>query len=189
MPRPGRRDHIIEVAIELFCENGFHATGVDTIMRTAGVSKKTLYNHFRSKDELILASLQQHDGVFRNNFMRSVEQLADTPRERLLAIFDSARTWFDGQNFFGCMFVNVIGEYSDPTNPVREVSRNFKQMLRRYIYELSRQAGAENPDELADEIAILLEGAIVTAQVSGTSGGAKTAKRIAAQLLDTHLPK
>ncbi len=188
MPRPARRDHIIEVAIELFCENGFHATGVDTIMRTAGVSKKTLYNHFRSKDELILASLQQHDGVFRNNFMRSVEQLADTPRERLLAIFDSARTWFDGQNFFGCMFVNVVGEYSDPTNPVREVCRNFKHMLRRYIYELSLQAGAENPDKLADEIAILLEGAIVTAQVAGSSNGAETAKRIAKQLLDIHLP-
>lgn len=188
MPRPGRRDHIIEVAIELFCEKGFHATGVDTIMRTAGVSKKTLYNHFRSKDELILASLQQYDGVFRNNFMRNVEQLADTPRDKLLAIFDSARNWFDDQNFFGCMFVNVVGEYSDPTNPVREVSKNFKQMLRRYMYELSCEAGADDPDKLADEIAILLEGAIVTAQVTGSSSGAETAKRIATQLLKNHLP-
>lgn len=189
MPRPGRRDHIIEVAIELFCEHGFHATGVDTIMRAAKVSKKTLYNHFRSKDELILAALRQYDGVFRNNFMKEVERLADTPRARLLAIFDAAERWFDSQNFFGCMFVNVVGEYSDPNSPMREVSKNFKQMLRRYIFELSRQAGANSPDMLADEIALLFEGAIVTAQVAGHSRGAVTAKNVAQQLLATHLPQ
>ena len=187
MPRPSRRDHIINVAIALFCEHGFHATGVDTIMRTAKVSKKTLYNHFRSKDELILAALQLHDGEFRNNFMKDVEALADTPRARLLAIFDAAEKWFNGQNFFGCMFVNVVGEYSDPASPMRAVSRNFKQMIRRYIYELSVKAGAPEPDALADEIALLFEGAIVTAQISGDPTGAKTAKNVAELLLEKHL--
>lgn len=186
MPRPSRRDHIIDVAITLFCEHGFHATGVDTIMREAKVSKKTLYNHFRSKDELILAALQQYDGLFRNNFMRNVEDLTDNPKDRLLAIFDAAETWFSGQNFFGCMFVNVVGEYSDPTSPVRDVSRNFKRMLRRYMAELAVAAGARDPEQLADELALLLEGAIVTAQVAGSPKGAVTAKGVAKQLLKGH---
>ncbi|MBL4837275.1 MAG: TetR/AcrR family transcriptional regulator [Kordiimonadaceae bacterium] len=187
MARPSRRDHIIDVAIVLFCEHGFHATGVDKIMRTAQVSKKTLYNHFRSKDELILAALQLYDGRFRNNFMKDVEALGATPQARLLAIFDAAETWFNSQNFFGCMFVNVVGEYSDPTLPMRAISRNFKQMIHRYILELCEKSDAKNPEILADEMALLFEGAIVTAQISGTAAGAKTAKAIAKQLLANHL--
>jgi len=183
MAMPSRRDHIIDVAIDLFCKHGFHATGVDTIMRTAKVSKKTLYNHFRSKDELIIAALQHHDSQFRNGFMKGVEACADTPRDQLLAIFDVAEQWFSGQNFFGCMFVNVVGEYSDPTSPMRDVSRNFKQMLHRYILELCEKSGAKEANKLADEIALLLEGAIVTAQVAGTTRGASTAKSVAEQLL------
>ncbi len=187
MPILGRRDHIIEVAIRLFCEHGFHATGVDRIMREAKVSKKTLYNHFRSKDELILAALQQHDSVFRNNFVKDVEHLANTPKDQLIAIFDAAEKWFSDQNFFGCMFVNVVGEYSDPTSPMRDVSRNFKQMILRYIVSLCVKAGAKDPEKLANELALLFEGAIVTAQISGSPVSAGTAKNIAKQLLAASL--
>ncbi len=189
MPILGRRDHIIDVAIRLFCEHGFHATGVDRIMREAKVSKKTLYNHFRSKDELILAALQQHDSVFRNNFVKDVEQLANTPEGQLIAIFDAAEAWFSKQNFFGCMFVNVVGEYSDPTSPMRDVSRNFKQMIWRYIVSLCVEAGAKNPEKLANELALLFEGAIVTAQISGSALSASTAKNVAKQLLAANLAK
>lgn len=187
MPILGRRDHIIDVAIVLFCKHGFHATGVDRIMREAKVSKKTLYNHFRSKDELILAALQQHDSVFRNEFMKDVEQLANSPEGQVIAIFDAAEKWFSDQNFFGCMFVNVVGEYSDPDSPMRDVSKNFKQMIRRYILGLCVKVGASNPEKLADELALLFEGAIVTAQISGSSVGASTAKNIAKQLLAASL--
>lgn len=183
MPILGRREHIIEVAIKLFCEHGFHATGVDRIMREARVSKKTLYNHFRSKDELILAALQQHDSIFRNEFMKDVEQLSDTAEGQLLAIFDSAEKWFCSQNFFGCIFVNVVGEYSDKNSPMRDVSRNFKQMIRRYIVDLCVRASARNPEKLADELALLFEGAIVTAQISGNANAATTAKTVAVQLI------
>lgn len=187
MPRASRRDHIIDIAIDLFCQHGFHATGVDTIMRTAKVSKKTLYNHFRSKDELILVTLQVHDGRFRNEFMKDVSALADTPRGQLLAIFDAAEKWFSGQNFFGCMFVNVVGEYSDPNSPMRAVSLNFKQMIHRYIFELCEKAGASDANGLADSIALIFEGSIVTAQISGNTNSAKTAKKVAEQLLTIHL--
>jgi len=187
MPQASRRDHIIDVAIALFCQHGFHATGVDTIMRVAKVSKKTLYNHFRSKDELILAALKQQDGRFRNDFMKDIASRAKEPRDQLLAIFDAAEQWFNDKNFFGCMFVNVVGEYSDPASPMRAVSRNFKRMINLYILELCEKAGAKDPEKLAKEIALIFEGSIVTAQISGNAEGAKTAKQVAKHLLSLHL--
>lgn len=180
-----RREHLIDTAITLFAEHGFHATGIDTILAKAGVSKKTLYRHFRSKDELILASLRKYDGLFRNNFMRQVEALADQPRDRLLAVFDVGEQWFQQNNFYGCMFINAVGEYSASDTPIRDVCREFKMMIRGYIQSLCEQAGAADPAMLADELALLFEGAIVTAQMSqDKSRAARIAKTAATALID-----
>lgn len=184
MPRPSRRDHLIETAITLFCEHGYHATGIDRLLETAGVSKKTMYQHFRSKEELIYAALRQHDGVFRNNFMKAVEDSGETPQEKLIAIFDVAELWFGDNNFFGCMFINAIGEYSDKESPVREISKQFKQLMWNYVSSLAKEAGTQNYEELADELCLLLEGAIVTAQVWDNPQAAKTAKKIAQSLIE-----
>ncbi len=184
MPRPSRRDHLVETAIMLFCEHGYHATGIDKILETAGVSKKTMYQHFRSNEELIYAALRQYDGVFRNNFMKAVEGASETPQGKLIAIFDVAEVWFKENNFFGCMFINAVGEYSEKESPVREISRQFKRLMWRYVVDLGESAGAKNCEELADEICLLLEGAIVTAQVSDRPKAAGTAKKIAKALVE-----
>ena len=188
MPPPSRREHLVDTAIALFSEYGFHATGIDTILGRAGVSKKTLYRYFRSKDELILAALRKYDGLFRNSFMRQIEERADTPRDRLVALFDVAEHWFSQNNFYGCMFINAAGEYSDTSAPVREVCRDFKAMIRSYILTLCERAGAADPPMLADELSLLLEGATVTAQVSqdGTRA-ARTAKTAAIALINQAL--
>ena len=183
MGRLPRREHIISTAIELFREYGYHATGIDRIVDEAGVSKKTLYAHFHSKEELLIAALRHYDGLFRNNFMRKVDQTAKTPRDRLLAIFDVAEAWFSQNKFFGCMFINVIGEYSKKESPIRDICRQFKQLMRNYIKELCVQAGAKEPDVLADKLALLFEGAVVTSQVSQKPQAAKTAKDIARSLI------
>ena len=180
-----RREHLIDTAIRLFAEHGFHATGIDTILKCSGVSKKTLYRHFRSKEELILAALRKYDGLFRNSFMRQVEEQADTPRERLLAVFDVAEAWFGRSGFYGCMFINAIGEYSDVDTPIRQVCKEFKALMRGYILELCMQAEISGGTLLAEELALLLEGAIVTAQVSqDRSHAAKVAKIAAGALID-----
>ena len=187
MPITGRREHIVKVAIELFCEHGFHATGVDMIMREAKVSKKTMYNHFRSKDELILAALRQYDSLFRNNFVKQLEEIADTPKEKLLAIFDVCENWFKSQNFFGCMFINVVGEYSSPDSPFRDISKQFKNLMKSYILSLAEEADADDPKKLASEIGILLEGAIVTAQVSQDADAALSAKAMAETFINNRI--
>ncbi len=178
-----KREQLINTAKKLYAEKGYHATGIDTILAESGIAKKTLYNHFRKKDELILAVLRQHDSEFRNYFMRQVETIADKPADRLLAMFDVAEAWFSQNNFFGCMFINAIGEYSEEDTPIRDACREFKKLMRDYIRDVAVEAAAADPEALADELALLFEGAIVTAQVSKRANAAKTAKHIAKTLI------
>ncbi|MCG8463597.1 MAG: TetR/AcrR family transcriptional regulator [Xanthomonadales bacterium] len=188
MPRPTRRQHLIEVAIDLFNQYGYHATGIDLILEKAKVSKRTLYVHFRSKDELILAALRHYDGLFRNHFMTQVEKTAKTPVERLLAVYQVAQEWFMQNNFYGCMFINAIGEYSATDSAIRQVCKEFKALIRDYIEGLCAELAAPDPAGLAEELGLLFEGAIVTAQVSQQkSRAAQTAKTAATALIDNAL--
>lgn len=184
---PSKREQLIQTGAKLFAKNGFHATGVDTIAEKAGVTKKTLYAHFRSKDELVLAALHHYDGLFRNEFMRRVEAAGRTPRARLLAVFDVAEHWFGQNNFYGCMFINAIGEYSESDTSIRQVCKEYKRLMKGYIRELCEQVGGTYPQKLAEEIALLFEGATVTAQVSQNPKIAQIAKRAAKTLIDRAL--
>ncbi len=183
-----KRDQLIQTAVKLFAKNGIHATGVDSIVEQSGVTKKTLYAHFRTKEELVLAVLRHYDGLARNEFMRKVERRATTPRARLLAIFDFAQHWFQQHNFYGCLFVNTIGEYSGKDTPIRQICKEYKKLVKDYIHSLCQQAGVKNPQGLAEELALLLEGATVTAQVSQNPKSAQIAKRAAKALIDKALP-
>ncbi|MGP0592785.1 TetR/AcrR family transcriptional regulator [Nitrospira sp. T9] len=188
-PRPSKREQLIQTAVTLFAQNGIHATGIDSIVEHSGVTKKTLYAHFRSKEELVLAALRHYDGQFRNSFMRQVETKARTPKTRLLAIFDVAETWFSQQSFYGCLFINAVGEHSTPDTSLRYVCRDFKRMMTEFILKLCIQMGVRNPQHLAEELSLLLEGAIVTAQVSQKPDAAKIAKRVAAALIEKQSPR
>jgi len=183
-----KRDQLINTAIDLFAEQGFHATGIDTILEKSGVAKRTMYLHFRSKEELILAALRQFDGLFRNGFMRRVESAANSPKGQLLAMFDVAERWFARKKFYGCMFINAAGEYSDGDTPIRQACKDFKGMMKEYMRVLCKKAGAAHPETLAEELALLFEGAIVTAQISRKPKAAQVAKRAAQVLLDHAIP-
>ena len=184
-----KRQHLVDTALELFSAHGFHGTGIDRIAAEAKVSKKTMYHHFRSKDELILAALRQQDGLFRNEFMKAVDSRGETAYERLLGIFDVAHAWFASNKFYGCMFINAIGEYSEPNTPIREVCREYKRLTLAYIEELAEAAGIPDAHAVAATIALLLEGSIVTAQVAGTPSAADTAKSAAKVIVDNALSK
>ena len=180
MPALSKREQIVTEALKLFYRDGFNATGVDRISTEAGVSKKTLYNHFKSKDELVLATLRKRDGLFRNRIMRETERLGSTPRNRLLAIFDAHDAWFQEKNFSGCMFINAAAEFSAQDDPSHIISAEHKRLVRDYICQLAEQAGARNPQVLSRQLNLLLEGAIVEAHVSGDKKAVKLAKSMAA---------
>jgi AcrR family transcriptional regulator len=172
----------VDTAIRLFREHGYHATGIDKIIAEAGVSKMTLYKHFRSKDELILTALQVWDEESRAWLANAIEQRAQSPRERLLALFDVLDEWFANSDFTGCMFINAIAEFARQQDPIHLAAAQHKRLFRDYIRQLARAAGAQDPDVLGDHISLLMEGCIVTAHAMGKSNiGAKA--RVAAEVL------
>jgi AcrR family transcriptional regulator len=178
------RDRLIETAITLFNRYGFHATGVDRIVAVAKVAKKTLYAHFPSKEDLIIAALSRKRAAFSDKFLPSVLASSDLPRDRLLALFELAKSWFNDPDFYGCIFVNAAVEYSEPGHPINACAREFKTLLRGFALEQAQAGGAADPESLADQIALLFEGATTVAQVSARPDAATTAKAIAAQLID-----
>ncbi len=178
-----KRDHLVETALELFCRDGFHATGIDKIVAESGVAKMTLYKHFKSKDELILAALHRRDETFRNGFMRDIERLGKTPGERLLAIFDVLEEWFRGRNFTGCTFINASAEFARPDDPIHAAAAEHKRLVLAYMVELTTAAEAKDPEALAQGLMLLMEGAIVMAYVAGQSDSAAQAKKTAKILL------
>lgn len=189
MPALSKREQIVSVALKLFYQNGFHATGIDRIIKEAGVSKKTLYNHFKSKDELVLAALRKRDELFRNNLMRKTERLGSTAKERLLSVFDAIGEWLHEKDFVGCMFINASAEYSKADNPSHILCAEHKRLVREYIRDLAVQAEMDNPEELSQQLNLLIEGAIVDAHVSGNKNAAGQAKNIALILVNQNSSK
>jgi AcrR family transcriptional regulator len=182
-----KRQELVETAMRLFGEYGFHATGIDRIAEEANISKKTMYNHFRSKEELIIAALKHYDSVARNHFMKEVEKRTSNPYERLLAVFDVTRDWFCEKRFFGCMFIKVIGEFADRNEGILQVSREYKRLIAEFIEKLARDAGIADAKEVAASLALLLEGAIVIAQITGNPDSADTARAAARVIIDDAL--
>lgn len=183
-----RRDHLIETALELFYREGFHATGIDKILAQSGVAKMTLYKHFRSKDELILAALRRRDERFRNIFVRAVESRAETPSARLLAIFDVLDEWFGSADFHGCMFINASAEYGRADDPIHAFAGEHKRLFKAYIRNLAEAAGAVDAEALAAALSLLVEGAIVMASVAGERDAAQRARQAAAILVAEAIP-
>lgn len=183
-PSATARDRLIDTAIALFSRHGFHATGVDRIVAVARVAKKTLYAHFPSKEDLILAALSRKRAAFADKFLPAVLATSGDPRERLLSLFELAKSWFSDPDFYGCIFVNAAAEYSEPGHPINACAREFKTLLRGFARDQAQAGGAADPETLADQIALLFEGATTVAQVSARPDAATTAKGIAAQLID-----
>jgi len=183
-PTATARDRLIDTAIALFNRYGFHATGVDRIVAVARVAKKTLYAHFPSKEDLILAALSRKRAAFAEKFLPQILAASSDPKERLMALFELAKGWFQDPDFFGCIFINAAVEYSEPSHPINACAREFKNLLRNFVRDQAVAGGARDPDILADQVALLFEGATTVAQVQARPDAATTAKVIAEQLVD-----
>ncbi|MEO1141240.1 MAG: TetR family transcriptional regulator [Pseudomonadota bacterium] len=184
-----KRAELIRRALLLFYRNGFHATGMDLVAKETGVSKTSIYKHFRTKDELILAVLRLRDENFRNRLFRRMEELADTPKAQLLAMFDALEEWFLEDGFKGCMFIKASSEYQDRDHPIHQQSAEHKRLLQRHLEQLASEAKLQNPGQLVRQLLLLKEGAIVTAHLGHTENPALDAKSAAENLLALHAPK
>lgn len=181
--RPSKRDELVQKALEVFYQNGFHATGMDLLAKESGISKTSMYKHFRTKEDLILAVLRLRDEKFRNWFYRRIEEIADSPAEQLIAMFDALEEWFDEPGFKGCIFIKASSEYQDANHAIHKQSADHKRFLESYVVDLATKAGFPNPAALARQLLLLKEGAIVTGHLRHTENAAQDARTAAVALV------
>ncbi|MCK6188056.1 TetR/AcrR family transcriptional regulator [Pseudomonas sp. EYE_354] len=182
MPPNETRDIILDVTEKLIYRHGIAATGMDFLVKTAGVSRKSIYRYFANKDELVLAALRRRDERWLNWLRDEVERV-DGRGERLLALFGALKTWFGSADFRGCAFINTSGETGDPHDPVRLLAKAHKQKLFEYVLELCQAHGTPEPERQAAHLLILIDGAITVALVMGDSTAADNAQCMAQTLL------
>lgn len=179
------RERLAVVAADLFYAGGITASGIDAIVNQAGVSKPTLYSHYRSKSELVAAALDFQHQARRRLIEAYLNQRKNrSPEERLLAVFDWLEDWSGQQGTRGCAFLNAAAELVNPSDePARQVIRQHKCWWQSLLGDLARDAGAADPERLAEELLLLMDGVSARVLVTGTAGIAATARRVARLLL------
>jgi AcrR family transcriptional regulator len=184
--RQGARERILDTAYELFSHRGVHDVGIDELVERAGVAKATLYNHFPSKDELVLAFLDRREQIWTYGWVeREARRRGGTPEEQLLAIFDLFDEWFYGDDFEGCSFVNTLLEFRDLDHPVGRASADYLENIRSVVRNLALEAGLRDPDDFALSWHILMKGSIVQA-AEGDRDAAKRAQALGNLLIEQH---
>ena len=164
VPSSEARERLLIAAYELFSKQGVQATGVDAIIDRSGVARQTMYRHFASKQDLVLAFLERREQVWTKGWLQTeVRRRASDPGERLLAIFDVFDGWFRRPDFEGCSFINVMLEHPDPENPIHQAGAAYLAGIREFLAGLAADAGISDPEGFARQWHILMKGSIVAA--------------------------
>jgi AcrR family transcriptional regulator len=193
------REHVLEVAHELFYWHGIRATGVDRVAAEAGIAPTTLYRLFASKDELVAAYIERAFRLYREWFDTAAGSGGALPRDQILAVFDALAEQVQPHQCRGCPFLMALAEFPDAEHPARQVAIEMKTWVRERMGELAEQFAATapvadsvtapvadpvaDPGELADHLALLMEGVYASAQALGHLGPARRARTLAAVLL------
>ncbi|GGM80249.1 TetR family transcriptional regulator [Longimycelium tulufanense] len=178
------RQRVLDAAEALFYERGLQAVGIDDIRAASGVSLKRLYRCFGSKHELVSAYLDRTDLRWRSALAEYVSAVGGDPREAVLAVFDWLGLWFAEPGFRGCAFINAHGELGEVAPDVAAATRRHKEALLAYLTRLAERACPGAGRALANQLLLVVDGAIVTAAVHGASGAAAAGRAAAAALLD-----
>lgn len=185
MPAPASptpRARLMDAATRLFCKDGINATGIDAIVGEARTAKTTLYKLFGSKNDLVEAVLLSEGRIWRAWFVRAIDA-ADTPRGKLDAIFPALKSWFAKDDYYGCVFINAVGEHNKTETRLRAITLQHKSFVLGHISDLARAAGAVSPEALAHQIGMLMDGAIVAAMVTRDPAVADAAGEAAKALI------
>jgi AcrR family transcriptional regulator len=179
--KPDARERILDTAYELFSRRGVRDVGVDEVIERAGVAKATLYRHFPSKDELVIAFLERREERWTVAWVEAeARRRGSTPEEQLLAIFELFDEWFHRDDFEACSFINVLLEMG-PAHPVGQASVRHLASIRSIVGRLAEEAALRDPDSFARSWHILMKGSIVSA-----AEGAQRARSMARLLIEQH---
>jgi AcrR family transcriptional regulator len=178
------RQRMLTAAYELFARHGVQAVGIDAIIERSGVARQTMYRHFGSKQELVLAFLARREELWTYGWLAAeVRRRTDDPRQRLLAIFVVFDEWFRGPDFEGCSFINVMLEHPDERHPLHRAAAEYLAHIREFVGGLAIDAGIPDPAAFAHQWHILMKGSIVAAG-EGDRDAAQRAQRLGALLLE-----
>ncbi|MEM7757022.1 MAG: TetR/AcrR family transcriptional regulator [Cyanobacteria bacterium P01_A01_bin.40] len=183
------RQRILETASQLFYQKGIQNVGINEIIATSEVAKRTLYRHFASKDELIEAVMKHRANEWLRWFETAVQDRGNTAKERLLATFDVLREWYASPDFRGCPFINAVLEIADASHPAHEVSIGVRESIRIQIKQLANQAGVEDSESFSQQYLLLIGGASLMATIEGVSGGANYAQQALSTLINSALDR
>jgi AcrR family transcriptional regulator len=183
------RGRLLSAATHLFCKNGINATGIDAIIEEAGTAKTTLYKLFGSKTNLVNAVLESEGRQWREWFIGAMEEGGGDAQAKLTRIFPALKSWFAEERFYGCPFINAVGEHDKDAKQFRNIALKHKKIVLGHIEKLAGELGCSEPVVLAHQLGLLIDGAIVAAMVSRDPGVADTAALAASPLLSQSKPK
>src|SRR3984893_8712707 len=169
------RGRLLSAATHLFCKNGINATGIDAIINEAGTAKTTLYKLFGSKTNLVHVVLETEGRQWGGWIIDTIESGGGSAEKKLARIFPALKDWFRQERFYGCPFINAVGEHDKHQKQLRAIAMRHKKVVLGYIEKLADEMGAAEPEVLAHQLALLMDGAIVGAMVSRNPGVADAA--------------
>src|ERR1700749_1025243 len=169
------RGRLLAAATHLFCKNGINATGIDAIIDEAGTAKTTLYKLFGSKTNLVHAVLEREGKQWREWFIAAIESGGGNAETKLTRIFPALKSWFGEERFYGCPFINAVAEHDKDQKQFRTIALRHKKVVLAHIEKLAAEMGAAEPEQLAHQLGLLIDGAIVAAMVTRDPGVADTA--------------
>ena len=181
--KPDARERILDTAYELFSRRGVRDVGIDEVIERAGVAKATLYRHFPSKDDLVIAFLERREQRWTLAWVEAeARRRGTTPEEQLLAIFELFDEWFHRDDFEACSFINVLLEMG-PAHPAGQASVQHLASIRTIVARLAEEAALRDPESFARSWHILMKGSIVSA-AEGDAEAAKRARSMASLLIE-----
>jgi len=181
------KEKLFQTAVRLFYRHGYRAIGVDSIAAESGIGKMTLYRHYPSKDDLIVAFLRESNEEFWSYFEQSTKD-APTSRKKLLAFFEALQNYVVSPACYGCPFINIATEYPEVDYAGHQVAIEHKESVRSRFYLLTKEAGAHQPEVLANALLLLMDGAYIAARMFGASPSnpAANVAEAARKLIDAH---
>ena len=182
-PAASTRQRLIDAATVRFYQHGFHAVGIDAIIEDASVTKTTFYNHFESKDDLIVAVLEDQDRRDKEALTEMLATHGGDARAKTLAIFDLIADWVNDPGFKGCLFINAGVQFPNPNDPVNKTAARHGANLNRVFTDLAAEFGAPDPETLGKQFCMLVVAAVTGRHTGGDPEAADTARDIAAALL------
>jgi len=177
------KERLLESARRLFCQEGIQATGIARLLSDAKVARRSLYESYGSKENLLRAVFDREAAMWFSWFDKELPQRTDDPEQRLLFLFDLLEEWFGGGRFFGCLFTNAVAEHDKTSSWVRDLAQEHFNRVHARIENLTTEAGLREPNWVAQQICLLIDGAIATAMVSRNAHSAQVARSILQILL------